>query len=212
MQNQLKHEVYNVLSGAVEVRFGATIQAIARYLNNGTAPGRRTEESKHFKEQEEQRLKDYITANGLWIDSIDFSQYISEGAEQKVYLEGFNRVFKLNDSIYYNCWQDYFYNLLLHNFFFTDTAYNLLGFTTDNDTLYAVVQQTYVYSTEKTDLEQVKSFMLQNGFENNRNNDYINHELGIILEDLHDENVLTQNKMLYFIDTVFYLTDNFWMA
>jgi hypothetical protein len=35
--------------------------------------------------------------------------------------------------------------------------------------------------------------------------DYYNEELGLILEDLHDENVLTQNGMLYFIDTVFYI-------
>jgi hypothetical protein len=27
---------------------------------------------------------------------------------------------------------------------------------------------------------------------------------------LHDENVLTRNGVLYFIDTVFYLTDEFW--
>ena len=52
--------------------------------------------------------------------------------------------------------------------------------------------------------------MKSNGFVNNRNNDYLNTELGIILEDLHDENVLTQNEILYFIDTVFYLNDNFW--
>ena len=35
-------------------------------------------------------------------------------------------------------------------------------------------------------------------------------EWGIILEDLHDENVLTRNEVLYFIDTVFYVTDAFW--
>ncbi len=28
---------------------------------------------------------------------------------------------------------------------------------------------------------------------------------GLIIEDLHDENVLTSNGILYFIDTVFYL-------
>jgi hypothetical protein len=64
--------------------------------------------------------------------------------------------------------------------------------------------------TESTNLESVKSFLTQNGFINNRNNDYYNPELGIILEDLHDENVLTRNGVLYFIDTVFYLTDTFW--
>ncbi|WP_366518144.1 hypothetical protein [uncultured Mucilaginibacter sp.] len=28
---------------------------------------------------------------------------------------------------------------------------------------------------------------------------------------MHDENVLTRNGILYFIDTVFYLTGNFWL-
>lgn len=99
---------------------------------------------------------------------------------------------------------------MLHNYFFPDTAYDLIGFTKENDILYAVVQQAYVSITNTTDLEQVKSFLTLNGFKNNRNNDYYNSELGIILEDLHDENVLTRNRVLYFIDTVFYLTDDFW--
>ena len=44
-----------------------------------------------------------------------------------------------------------------------------------------------------------------------KNNDYFNPNLGIILEDLHDENVLTANDILYFIDTVFYIKpDIFW--
>lgn len=61
-----------------------------------------------------------------------------------------------------------------------------------------------------TILKQVKDFLTKNGFQNNRNNDYINPQLGIILEDLHDENVLTKDDILYFIDTVFYLTAEFW--
>lgn len=77
--------------------------------------------------------------------------------------------------------------------------------------MYVVVQQSYVAITANTDLEQVKKFLTQNGFENTRNNDYFNPELGIILEDLHDENVLTRNEVLYFIDTVFFLTKKFWL-
>jgi len=116
----------------------------------------------------------------------------------------------LNDSIYYSSWKDYFYNLLLHNYFFPDTAYELIGFTKDESILYAIVKQNYVSITSNTNLEDVKTFLTLNGFENVRNNDYYNSDLGIILEDLHDENVLTRNEILYFIDTVFYLTDNFW--
>jgi hypothetical protein len=100
---------------------------------------------------------------------------------------------------------------LLNNYFFPDTAYQLLGFFFDNEILYAVVQQPFVKATEKTDLDIVKKFMQNNGFINTRNNDYFNPELGVILEDLHDENVLTENGILQFIDTVFYLTDDFFI-
>lgn len=72
-----------------------------------------------------------------------------------------------------------------------------------------MVEQAYVSVTEPTNLELVRKFMTSNGFRNTRNNDYENRDLGIIIEDLHDENVLTQNGLLYFIDTVFFLTENF---
>jgi hypothetical protein len=52
--------------------------------------------------------------------------------------------------------------------------------------------------------------MEANGFENIRNNDYRNPKLGIILEDLHEENVLTAKGSLFFIDTVFYIEPSFW--
>lgn len=138
------------------------------------------------------------------------SQYVSEGAEQKIYLRDSETVLKLNDTIYYETWLDYFQNLLLHNYFFEDTAYRLIGFTNVDEVLFAVVEQNFVEISEPTDLNSVREFLSANGFEKIRNNDYINHELGIILEDLHDENVLTKEGLLYFIDTVFYLKDSFW--
>lgn len=74
-----------------------------------------------------------------------------------------------------------------------------------------LVEQNFIESTELTNLENVKLFLSNNGFLNSKNNDYYNPELGIILEDLHDENVLTANKILYFIDTVFYIKPEiFW--
>ena len=48
--------------------------------------------------------------------------------------------------------------------------------------------------------------MLESGFEHIRNNDYYNPKLGIILEDLHELNVYTKEGVLYFIDTVFYIS------
>lgn len=210
MLNHLKDEIYNVLSGESEVSFGTTIQSITCYLNNGQKASPTLENEKHLKKQEAEKLEAFISKNNLWINDIDFSQYVSEGAEQKVYLKDSEHVLKLNDSIYYCSWKDYFYNLILHNYFFPDTAYELIGFTKDEGNLYAIVKQNYVSITSNTNLENVKTFLTLNGFENVRNNDYYNSDLGIILEDLHDENVLTRNEILYFIDTVFYLTENFW--
>ncbi|WCM42236.1 hypothetical protein MG290_00775 [Flavobacterium sp. CBA20B-1] len=196
----MKHELYHILSGKSQVRFGTVIQAITSYLSNGTQASTTTEVEKSFKEQETKVLESYITANHLWINNIDFSQYVSEGAEQKVYLKDSEYVLKLNDAFYYSSWRDYLFNLLLHNFFFADTAYELKGFTKDNNVLYAVVQQNYVSVTSVTDLDKVKSFLTANGFYNNRNNDYINKEIGIILEDLHDENVL--HKMIFYTSLI----------
>ena len=76
--------------------------------------------------------------------------------------------------------------------------------------LYAVVRQSFVKENEPTSLEKVKTYLRNDGFDIIRNNDYRNPELGIILEDLHDENVLTKDGVLFFIDTVFYLEDDFW--
>lgn len=196
MLTHLKNELHNIISGKSQIRYGATIQAIASYLNDGARPNSKTENTKQIREQETKKLENFITQESLWINTIDFSQYVSEGAEQKVFLKDSNHVLKLNDAIYYRTWVDYFYNLLLHNFFFTDTAYKLIGFTKENDTLFAVVQQSYVEMTHITELNEVRNFLDSNGFKNTKNNDYFNPELGIILEDLHDENVLTRNSVL----------------
>jgi len=183
VQNDLKYELQNVLSGKSQVRFGTISQTVACYLKDGEKTSSAIEDTKRFKSEETERLEDYITRNNFWANGIDLSQYISEGAEQKVYLKDSEHVLKLNDSIYYTSWKDYFYNLLLHNYFFPDTAYDLIGFIKANNILYSVVQQSYVAITATTDLDQVKRFLTLNGFENNRNNDYYNPDLGIILEE-----------------------------
>ena len=208
MYKSIKNDLQNLFSGKGKVRFGATIQAITNYLAKGSSTSEEIKDSKLVKKQEAEKIEVFISENDLW-KKVDFDKYVSEGAEQKVYLLDSIHVLKLNDSIYYPRWRDYFRNLLMHNYFFPDTAYDLIGFTKQDDILYAIVEQAYVTFTDPTDLEQVKTFLLHNGFKNTRNNDYLNEDLGIILEDLHDENVLTRNGILYFIDTVFYLTDKF---
>lgn len=70
--------------------------------------------------------------------------------------------------------------------------------------LYAVLKQPFITADTQVDLNDVKKLLTFNGFENNRRNDYIHKELGLIVEDMHDENVLVNSETLFFIDTVFY--------
>ena len=203
----MKDEIKHIISGTSKNCTGTIIQTIASFLRRSETSSGLVKEDKYFKKEETKNLIDFIAENNLWYPNINLQNYISEGAEQKVYIKSDESVLKLNDAIYYLSWLDYFQNLLLHNYFFPDTSYKLLGFYTMDKNLYAVVEQPFVKATDKTDLDKVKAFLDNNGFINIRNNDYQNNYLGIILEDLHDENVLTQNGVFYFIDTVFYIIE-----
>jgi hypothetical protein len=139
------------------------------------------------------------------------SDFISEGAEQRVYRLDHLHVIKTNGSIFYESWLDYFNNLLIHNYFFPATAYQFLGFKIINSELHGVVKQQFIEASQPTDLSTVKQFLEYNGFWNNRNNDYVHNGLGLIFEDLHDQNVLSNNGVLFFVDTVFYLTPDFYL-
>jgi len=207
----LKDELKSIISGIGFVTKGTAIQAVANYLRKSKASGTIAQEKEHIKEQEAAAIITYCQQNDFFFPSINQDLYLAEGAEQKVYLEEDGRhVIKLNDSIFYLSWQDYLDSLVLHNYFFPATSYELAGFRVEHEKLHAVVRQPYIHTTEPTDENLVKELMATNGFENKKSADYFNKELGLILEDLHDENVLTNNSVLFFIDTVFYLSEDFY--
>jgi hypothetical protein len=201
----MRDDIQHILSGKSQVKHHHLIQTTCSYLKRSQGASSMAKDQQQHKEEETKSLIQFAEDNHLWVD-VNINLYVSQGAEQKVYLKDGLTVLKLNDAIYYASWIDYFHNLLLNNLFFPDTAYQLLGFYRDSSILYAVVEQPFVKANEKTDLNMVKAFLENNGFNNKKNHDYYNEELGLILEDLHDENVLSQNGMLYFIDTVFYIT------
>lgn len=158
------------------------------------------------KSKEEKYLIEYIDKNSLWYENIEFSIYLSEGAEQKVFFNTEkSKVIKFNDGIFYVNWTQYLESILIHNILFSGTSYELLGFIMINKTLYSVVQQDYIKPSEKTEIKDIQNIMYARGFTLKRRNDYVHHDLGLIIEDLHEENVLVNDGILYFIDTVIYL-------
>ncbi len=207
----IKNELQNIITGNGQIGDKNLIKTIQDVLRRNEKSIQISSQNKLVKSEEEIFLKHIIEAEDLtYKEEISESNYISEGAEQKVYRLDDKYVIKLNDTIFYASWKDYFNSLLIHNYFFNSTKYELLGFKIINKKIFAVVKQRFVKADEIVDLEQVKSFLKFNNFRNVRNNDYQNDELGLIFEDLHDENVLINNGILYFIDTIFYLTDNFY--
>lgn len=123
-----KNELQDILSGKGTVSYGAIIQSITDYLGRGKATSADAETEQQNKQKESDALIRYIEVNGLWIKDLDFSKFIAQGAEQRVFMKDERTVYKLNDTIYYVSWVDYFHNLLLNNYFFPDTAYQLAGF------------------------------------------------------------------------------------
>ena len=207
----IKNELQNIITGNGQIGDKNLIKTIQDVLRRNEESIQISSQNKLVKSEEEIVLKHIIEAEDLtYKEEISESNYISEGAEQKVYRLDHKYIIKLNDTIFYASWKDYFNSLLIHNYFFNSTKYELLGFKIINKKIFAVVKQRFVKADETVDLEQVKSFLEFNNFRNVRNNDYQNDELGLIFEDLHDENVLINNGILYFIDTIFYLTDNFY--
>ncbi|NBU35415.1 MAG: hypothetical protein EBS35_02415 [Bacteroidetes bacterium] len=52
-----------------------------------------------YKEEETKILIQYVNDNNLWVDNINIELYISQGAEQKVYLKDGSTVLKLNHTV-----------------------------------------------------------------------------------------------------------------
>jgi hypothetical protein len=176
------------------------------YLPNTTV---KKEFEKHAKTKKEQEtaLIQYIDDNKLWMNAPhELERFLTEGGEAEVYLsEDGKDVIKLNDAIYYSTWLDFFTSILLHNQLFPPTQYELIGFVKRTDKLLAVLKQRFVISDALVNLPDVKFFLEYNGFINTKRNDYYHSQLGLILEDIHDENVIINNGIIFFIDTVFYI-------
>lgn len=205
----IRDELQNIIFGDGQTGHTSQLKKTQNFLRRNAEASGESENHKFFQRQEEINLKKFIQKENLFYPlDISDEDFISAGAEQRVYRYGDFYVVKTNDHIFYKSWLDYFNSLLIHNYFFRSTYYDFLGFKIIDERLFAVVKQEFIISTEPTDLALVKSFLEYNGFINTRNNDYINPELGIIFEDLHDENVISRNGLLYFIDTVFYLVSN----
>lgn len=210
LSNDTRSKIKNITAGNVIEGSTDTCTEIRNYLCSGfptsTTVKKDFESKLLIKEEQANCLIAYSKQHNLWLSSLPVKgEYFARGGEASVYLDPNNLdVIKQNDAIYYATWLEYFNSIVLHNLIFPNTAYSFVGFYCENETLFAVVQQPFIVSDRDVEIGDIKQHLEYNGFENHIRHDYRHPELGLILEDMHDENVLVNQEVLFFIDTVFY--------
>jgi hypothetical protein len=76
-------ELQCIISGKSQVSYGAPIKTILNYLRASKTSSTLVKTDKHFKREETKNLRDFVDSRNLWLHTIDLSNYVSEGAEQK---------------------------------------------------------------------------------------------------------------------------------
>jgi len=162
-----------------------------------------------LKLREASALQIWAEAKGLLLDTRAFeakwaAQRRIGGQENDVYLED-NRVIKCNNLSYHLSYADFFDRLALHNLLFPGAPLQFEGFLLRSAKLFPVMSQPAVRATRGAHRDEVEVFMRRLGFTRIRNDDY-RHPEGILVEDLHDENVFVdQGGDLIVVDPVIYL-------
>jgi len=210
----ISHEIRNKLQNIVNgTRFEGPADNCATVRNlliegfgTGSTVKSEFESRAIVKEKQANFLKAWAEGEGIWVGNLPIgSEYLTKGGESKIYLAPDRlNVIKVNDAIYYATWDEYLNSLLLHNLLFPNTAYSLIGFTESDNGLSAVLKQPFIEG-EQARLDDIRELLGYNGFENTKRQDYYNGEFGLVLEDMHDENVIAKDDLLFFIDTVFYI-------
>lgn len=210
LRDDTQSKIKNITSGVVFAGQQDTCTTIRNLLCTSFATSTTVKEDFEgkavIKEEQVHFIEEYIRQHNLWIANLPGEdRFLTRGGEARVYLDTDNKnVIKLNDAVYYATWLEFFNSVLLHNLIFENTKYNVIGFFKENNKLHAALKQPFIKSDSQADLADIKALLEFNGFVNTRRNDYQHSGLGLILEDMHDENVLVNSETLFFIDTVFY--------
>lgn len=116
-----------------------------------------------------------------------------EGGEHQLYQhEGY--FFKRNNLSYHTNWLQYFHRLVLHNWLFPETSVQFEGLMLVEDELWPIITQKALLAVRVATRDEVEAEMKQRGFYRRKADNYYNSDLGVLVEDLHDENVLVSPK------------------
>jgi len=210
IDDDTRKKLENIVKGIVlereEDNCTAARNLLCASFRTSTTVKKDFEGQSRIKKEQAEFLRHHSLQNNWWVNALPGeNSFLTRGGEAKIYYAPDRRsVIKVNDAVYYATWLEFFNSIVIHNLLFEDTAYSFLGFIEIDNSLLAVLKQPFIASDAPVNLKDVKELLAFNGFTNTKRNDYFNKDLGLILEDMHDENVIVNSNTLFFIDTVFY--------
>lgn len=214
--HQMPKRLPSRLHQAYEARGAATLKAAADVARGVHGPGaaltakQPPQAVRGLKQREAQALRLWARRERHILDAAAFEQKWRKqgcigGQENDVYLSD-NRVFKRNNLSFHLSYADFFDRLALHNLIFPGAPLSFEGFVERQNGLWPVMSQPAVRARRGAPRAEVEVFMQRLGFKRIRHDDY-RHPEGILVEDLHDENVfIDEDGEVVVIDPVIYLS------
>lgn len=166
-------------------------------------------EVRSLKQREAASLRRWAEKSGRLLDpaAIDRAwraQGCIGGQENDVCLVD-RRVLKRNNLSFHLSYADFFDRIVLHNLLFPGAPLRFEGLVEHGGELLPVISQPPVRARRGATRGEVKTLMTRLGFARIKQDDY-RHPEGILVEDLHDENVfLDEDGQINVIDPVIFL-------
>lgn len=155
-------------------------------------------------------LRKFAVENGCWFpDLAVFGEYADRGSENEVYTDtDTETVFKLNDFRYADDnLNSFFERLFVHNFYFLDCAYDLIGFAQNSlGSVCAVLSQPFIRAEREATDDEIAETLTKMGFLPQLGGEYFSNGEYDIFDALPNNVLYGVDGQLYFIDTIIYPT------
>ena len=198
--------------------YGSLEEAEA-YLQRGSyssVPEAQTEKTgnEDLGRQQESALEEWAKEKGIWVDNTTelltgrYGDPFAAEGEAVVYLSSDGKtVIKEIGLNYYIEPQLLLDRVVLHNALFPETTLTLSRFGRNSNGEFVIVATQPFVEGDPVTQEEIVEFMDKLGFKpyNGRNTEFINKEKGLLINDLHDENVIRKGDTLLVIDGDFRL-------
>ena len=159
-----------------------------------------------LREVENRVTREFAQENGLWIDDMfKLGVPFPSGDEHINYIDAENQViYKVNNRMHTPSILGLLDRLELHNKYFPNTQYRLVGFTSvsENGDVMPVFAQDFVLNAHMATVDEIDSYMGTLGFTRVGDGRYSNGE--VVVKDLKPRNVLVDpNGDVYVVDAEF---------